>query len=171
MNKPDALRAYLTAALPDLEREPERLQVFIDAGKVIATGGRTLGFEYRYRLNLLFLDFAGHPDEIFVPLLIWLRDSERSLLQSFVSSGEGVRFEAEILDSGKADISVDLDLSEAVRVTRDGGGDLVVTHVAEPAEDPGFGPEPGYWQDTIYDPSGLQQLKLGDLVLFGSPEP
>ncbi|MFB4401228.1 phage tail protein, partial [Pseudomonas inefficax] len=34
MDKPNSLREHLLAAVPDLKRNPDRLLMFIDAGKV-----------------------------------------------------------------------------------------------------------------------------------------
>ena len=38
MYKPNSLRKHLTAANPDLKRDPDKLLVFADEGRLIATG-------------------------------------------------------------------------------------------------------------------------------------
>ena len=73
MLKPASLREHLTAALPQLRRDPEKLVVFIAGGGLHSTLTQSLSFEYRYTLRLLLLDYAGHADAVMAPLLIWLR--------------------------------------------------------------------------------------------------
>lgn len=162
MIKPDSLRLALTAAIPELKVNPDRLQVFIDKGRVVSTGrpaapGAEIlaAFEYRYRLNLLILDYAGHPDVVFAVILAWLADNQRDLLDRYVAGAkDGIPFEADILDPGKADFSIDLELSERVGVSRDQAGVLVYTHWPEPVVE---NPLEGH---------NLVKLTLGDFVVF-----
>lgn len=69
MIKPASLRAHLVAVLPDLARDADRLLVFIDAGSLVSTFQPALSFEYKYTLNLILTDYAGHPDSVMLPLL------------------------------------------------------------------------------------------------------
>jgi hypothetical protein len=132
MLKPDTLRAALTAACADLRTDPKRLVMMIDKGSIRATAVPGLSFEYRYTLQLLLLDFAGHPDQIMVPLIAWLFVNQNELLANPDKSRDGIGFNAELLDSGRVDLEITLVLTERVRVVRreDGGHD--VTHLPEP---------------------------------------
>lgn len=47
-------------------------------------------------------------------------------------SAEGLKFEADMLDRSKVDLSLTLPLTERVIVTRRGGGGFAVEHAAEP---------------------------------------
>lgn len=134
MQKHEALRAYLTQANPELARNPDALRMFVDQGRVVARGGAGMSFEYRYRLNILIVDYVGHEDAIFFPLVMWLADNERAALQNFERGAEAIQFEADILDNGAVDLSIEIELTEAVdAVPRAGGGhDLV--HRPEPAQ-------------------------------------
>jgi hypothetical protein len=58
MYKPDSLRAHLTAANPDLKRDPDKLLVFVDEGRLIATGTHSRSFEYAYKINVIITDFG-----------------------------------------------------------------------------------------------------------------
>jgi len=69
MYKPNSLRQHLAAAIPDLQRDPDRLLVFADEGNVVASATASLSFEYRFKLNLIVTDDAGDADAIMVALI------------------------------------------------------------------------------------------------------
>lgn len=132
MNKPDLLRAAWTAALPDLRHAADRLQLYIDKGTVRSLGGSGLGFEYAYTLRALFLDFAGHPDAIMAPLLHWLRTHQPDLLQNHDRVADGIGFEVDLLDGGKADVDLSIPLTERVLCQARPGGGFDLSHPPEP---------------------------------------
>lgn len=132
MNKPDSLRDHLLAAVPDLKGNPDRLLMFIDQGKVRCTAAVGLSFEYAYSLQIILTDFAGHPDSVMLPILGWLRSNQSELLVNLDKSAEGLKFEADILDRSKVDLSITLPLTERVIVSRQPDGRHTVTHAAEP---------------------------------------
>ena len=82
MLKPGSLRAHLTAALPELARDPEKLVVLARAGRTICTGTASLSFEYAYTLQVIVLDYAGHADAVVVPLLAWVARNQPELLDN-----------------------------------------------------------------------------------------
>lgn len=117
MDKPDALRAFITAAVPELLAQPEKLKVFVTQGRQVATGAHlSLSFELHYTLRLLLCDYASGPDAVMVPLLAWLSDNQPDLLENEARRERGIRFEAEVLNNTTVDLQIDLDLTEAVRV-------------------------------------------------------
>lgn len=130
MNKPDSLRALLLQAVPDLQED--RLLMFIDEGKVRCTGAESLSFEYGYNLQIILTDYAGHPDAVMVPLLGWLKVNQSELLENLDMSKEGVKFEADILDRTKVDLSITLPLTERVIVGTNGQGGTTIKHAGEP---------------------------------------
>lgn len=132
MNKPDSLREHLLAAVPDLARNPDRLLMFIDSGKVRCTAAVSLSFEYSYTLQIILTDFAGHPDSVMLPILGWLRVNQSELLANLDKSAEGLSFEADILDRSKVDLSLTLPLTERVVVKRLDDGSFDVSHPGEP---------------------------------------
>ena len=131
MYKPDSLRALLTAANPELARDPDRLVVFIDEGNLVATFAPGLSFEYRYVLNLVLTDYAGHPDAVMVPLLIWIQEHQSELLANPDNRGR-ISFEADVLANDRVDLSIKIPLTERVGVHPRSGGGHNVQHYHEP---------------------------------------
>ncbi|MFY9350382.1 MAG: phage tail protein [Sphingobium sp.] len=134
MLKPDRLRAALVEAAPEYGRDPDRLAIYIDQGRVatrLSPGNAS--FEYRYRLRATLLDFTGHPDIVMVALVKWLSVEQPDLLQRHETGSEAIGFEADVLAGGAIDLDISLQLTEAVVLRpREGGGhDLV--HLEEPA--------------------------------------
>lgn len=130
MKKPESLKALLLASVPGLKDKPENLSMFIDKGRIAARLTGSLSFEYRYTVNVVVQDFAGDVDALFVPLLAWVADQQPDLLER--DQQEPFSFEAEIIDGDLADISIDLELTERVLVTRTDDGP-VTTHLDEPS--------------------------------------
>ncbi|QNM96387.1 phage tail protein [Chitinimonas koreensis] len=147
MLKPQQLREHLARLVPGLATEPDKLLVFIKNGRIRSTGGGSLSFEYQYTLNVVLLDYAGHSDAVFVPILAWLRANQLDLLQNADRQAQGFKFEAEHLNNNSADLSIELALTERVLVKQVPGG-LDVRHPDEPA-DPHAGIE--RWQLFVKD--------------------
>lgn len=131
MYKPESLRALMTAVNPELARDPDRLVVFIDEGSMVSTFAEGLSFEYRYTLNLVFTDFAGHPDAIMVPLLTWIKVHQSELLAN-PTNRERIAFEADLLSNDAVDLSIKIPLTERVGVHPRPGGGHNVEHYPEP---------------------------------------
>lgn len=130
MNKPASLREALTLAIPELKTNPERMLMFIDRGQIVSTQAPNFCFEYYYTLNVVITDYSAHADTVFIPLLVWVREHQPDLLTGRADSG--MSFEAELINHSSTDISITLNLTEAVIVTQQ-SGKLVATHAAEPA--------------------------------------
>lgn len=147
MNKPESLRAHLLANVPELKHGHERLQIFIDQGRIRSTAAPGLSFEYSYTLNLILTDYAGHPDAIAVPLLAWLMVNQSELLTNLEKGKDAIQFEVDVLDSKSVDLSITLPLTERVIVKRLEDDSLSVVHADEP-------------QLTEYEEAGPMQLFL-----------
>jgi hypothetical protein len=120
MKKPETLRKMLEAFVPAIAADPTKLSMFVDKGRIAARAG-SLSLEYRYTLNIVVQDYAGEPDALMVPILAWIGQHQPDLLQRV--DQEPFRFESELLDADTADISIYIELDEAVRITlKDGGG-------------------------------------------------
>lgn len=144
MNKPESLRAHLLAAIPELKRNPDRLLVFIDNGSMRSTAAPGLSFEYSYTLNLILTDFAGHPDAVAIPLFAWVLVNQRELMENQERGRDAIKFEADILDNSKVDLSITLPLTERVIVKQQADGTLDVDHPEEPQLEPYY--PAGHWQ-------------------------
>lgn len=161
MYKPDSLRQALTRAVPEFERNPHRLHVFIDRGRLIATAAHNLTFEYAYSLNLVIKDFGGNPDDLMLPIVIWIARHQPQLLAKSVRGGECFTFEVDPLNNKAVDISITLPLSEKVTVEIGADGTPSTNHPIEPIYDPPFA--------GVDDQTLLWQLFLrDDLVAKGS---
>ncbi|WP_304308773.1 phage tail protein [Pseudacidovorax intermedius] len=135
MKKPQLLRDHITRACPDLATNPEKLTIFIERGNVLHTGTPALSFEYAYTLNLVVTDWADSPDVLVVPVIAWLKQHQPDLFDNPERRAKGFRFEAEVIDHQKADIAIELDLTETVAVaggTVDGVNRLTTRHIGEP---------------------------------------
>lgn len=148
MIKPDSLRAHLTAALPELKRDPDKLLVFVDRGSLVSTLAPGLSFEYRYTLNLILTDYAGHPDAVMVPLLVWLATHQPELLAN-PSLREQIAFEADLLANDKVDLDIKLPLTERVGVHPRAGSGYDVEHYPEPQLEANL--EAARWEVYIKD--------------------
>ncbi|WP_171014041.1 phage tail protein [Chitinivorax sp. B] len=74
----------------------------------IAAGLGSPSFEYRYQVTVGLLDFAGHTDQVMVPVLQWLRQHQPSLLQNTDTAREAIQFEAEILNHSSYDLKLQI---------------------------------------------------------------
>lgn len=141
MKKAQQLREHLALHVPALKSDPEALHVFIEKGALACRLG-SLSFEYRYDLNLIITDYAEHADTVMVPLLAWIAVNEPNLMQNPGTLEEVLRFEAEIIDHDKADLSITLPIRERVVVSKTLSG-YNAQHFPEPPL-PDLGGTPGW---------------------------
>ena len=124
MRKPDSLKALLLKTVPVIAKSPENLSCYVDKGRVAARATGSLSFEYRYTLNVLVEEYAGDRDALMVPVLAWIGDHQPDLLER--DKREPFKFEIDFLDQDSADIFIEIELSERVRVDRQPTGVKVV---------------------------------------------
>lgn len=134
MKKPKQIRALLERTLPYLRNNPERLQLFIDEGQVVATNARSLSFEYRYKLNVIITDFDRDMASVIVPLLAYLRINQNELFDNPDRRADGIRFECDYINNDTQDFSITLRLTERVKVERQ-AQQMAVTYLPEPQQD------------------------------------
>ncbi|MFC3338142.1 phage tail protein [Paracandidimonas soli] len=132
MLKPTAVRDIITRANPYLKRDPDKLQVFLDSGRIVARGAASLSYEYRYTLTIIVQDFPNHADQIILPMLAYLRTQQPELFENVELSNNLIRFDAEVINQDLIDLSMQVDLTERVIVAQQ-DGKLTATHVGEPA--------------------------------------
>lgn len=131
MRKADSLRRWLTAYLPYLKTHPDRLQIYVEGGRIAARKSRTLSFVYRYTLKVGIWEYAGNSDHIMVPLLAWIEKEQRELLRR--EDSDPFEFEAELLDGDVSDILISINLTEPVLVLpREDGSGYDIEHPPEP---------------------------------------
>lgn len=171
MNKAESLKQHLMASVRELRHHPDCLRVFLDAGTLRRTGTNSLSFEYGYTLNVILLEFPGHPDAVAIPLLAWVMENQRDLVDN-PDRKNAITFEADILDSNKVDLSIKLPITEMAIVKKQDDGTLVVTHPDEPQLEP-FLPA-GTW--SLYangdsEPLAVWESAAQDGVDLAMPHP
>jgi len=144
MLKPNSLRAALTASLVDadgvkiLERNPEKLAIFIEQGRIAGRLGGSIGFEWRYKLTAILTDFTGDVDAVALIVMLWLAEHQPELLGNHQAGNEAVKFDADIIDASTIDLQLELELNETVDAKPRAGGGYDVTHRAEQIAWPNF---------------------------------
>lgn len=122
MRKLGALRRHLTTVLPELAREPDALDIYVVNGTLVTRLGANLGYEQRYTARVVLQNFRGTPEQVFLPLLLWLRAEQPELIQNHDTGNDQIRFSVDVLDQNAVDIEFDLPLTEAIDVMPDGAG-------------------------------------------------
>lgn len=155
MLKPNHIREIITRANPHLRRDPDKLQVFLDSGRIVCRGAKSLSYEYAYTLNVIVQDYPGHADLIIIPLLAYLRAQQPELFENREKSDQVIRFDAEFLNHKTLDLSIEIDLTERVLVEPSDVG-FTATYIGEP-EHPEF-PNKDIVIDLYDRPQGNKHL-------------
>ncbi|MDC9603924.1 phage tail protein [Xenorhabdus griffiniae] len=134
MIKPNLLREMIVSHDPFFIQNPDRLEVFVTKGNLIATGTHSASFLYQYQLEVLALDYPHPLDNLSIPILAWARLHQPDLLFNPERRKDGFRFEVDLLNNDTADILFTLPASERVIVNRENGR-LAPTHLDEPSPD------------------------------------
>lgn len=131
MIKPASLRAAITASLPELLNHPDKLQVFIDQGKIRSTAAATSSFEWSYTVEVFLLDFTGDENVLIVAILDWCRIHQLEILDR--NDPEDFTFEADIINHQAIDLSLKLKLTERI-IVNGTGADRTIIHAPEPEQ-------------------------------------
>lgn len=111
MKKHELLRAALADFMPDFARDPDRLAMWVEKGRITARLGPQRGFAWEYELNVLFSGFVGDPSWLMFCICDWLRVQQPELL---ASGADGFSFEVDVLGEKTFDVQVTLPLRDAV---------------------------------------------------------
>ena len=132
MKKAAELREHLLASVPWLKKNPDKLFMFIEGGRVGARRSNSLSFTYSYDLKVLLIDCPVAFDLITVPLLAWLSVNQPERLHHPDKTGQVFDFVAEVIDKKTTDLELTLQLTENVLVEKIEEGHTI-RHLAEPA--------------------------------------
>lgn len=165
MWKLDSLRRLILQAVPKLAENPENLIVRATGGQVLATGADSLSYEYLYTAEITVLDYAGHADALFVPLVAWLRVNQSDALDNADKRQKALLFDVEQLNDTAADVGIRVPLREAVIVKPDPDHPTrySATHPKEPCH-PGGNCVAEHWE--LY----LKDQKLCEWDIDAPPE-
>ncbi|WP_210452347.1 phage tail protein [Pantoea ananatis] len=140
MLKADLLRTAIVAQQPWFRDNPDRLEVYVTSGKVMAGGTASASYRYEYELNVLAMDYPYDLDSLTVPVLAWARRHQPALLLNPELRRDGISFDAELLSNDTADILFNIKASEMVIVTFGADGKPQVKHRDEPVNAEVFPP-------------------------------
>lgn len=138
MYKANSLRQHLQAAVPDLQRDPDKMVILVKDGRIVSGGEQSLSFEYQATVMVLVLDYAGHADAIMLPILVWLRTHQPEYFDNPALRDKSFRFAAEFNNAKTIDLQIELDLTERVRVSHQDSSETTppgrynIEHVGEP---------------------------------------
>ena len=165
MWKLQSLRSLIESAVPELKRDPERLIVMATDGAAVSTLAGGLSFEYRYTAAITVLDYTGHTDALFVPILAWVRVNQSDVLDNPTSQSRGIEFSVDHLNTSAVDIGIRVPLTERAIVKPDPqhATRFNVTHPKEPCH-PGGQCLPEHWE------LWLQDKKLAEWDIPAPPE-
>lgn len=163
MKKPDSLRAALSAADPELARNPTDLIMWIDQGSIASPMTAAFHFAYSYQLNVLLLGYARKQVPLVIAMLHWLRVQQPDLL---TPNKDAISFDVDFMDNATVDLQFKLQLTEQVHAVRreDGGFDMQILDEPDPllADD----------LPLVEDPPPLTSLWFdGERLIPGPPLP
>jgi len=147
MWKLQSLRNIIESANPDLKRDPQNLIVIAQQGRAVSTLAGGLSFEYEYTIDVTVLNYVGHTDALFVPILAWVRVNQSDLLAHPEKQAKGLAFRVELMDNNAADVEIRVPVTERVIVQPDTTHPtrLNAFHPPEP-EHPGMNAMAEHWQ-------------------------
>src|SRR3546814_8804421 len=96
MKKPDSLRAALSAADPELARNPTDLIMWIDQGSIASPMTAAFHFAYSYQLNVLLIGYARKQIPLVIAMLHLLRAQQPDLLNP---NKDAIRFDVAFMDN------------------------------------------------------------------------
>lgn len=131
MNKLNSLRQALIDAIPQLSAHPEMLRFSVENGNIDARLSVSLSFEKKYTLKGLVKNFVGESNQLFVPLLAWLRENQPDIFTLDEGRKNGYLFQIVMNEDESKDISFSLQLTERILVTEE-NGTLCASYSPEP---------------------------------------
>ncbi len=131
MHKLKSLRQALIDAIPQLNANPERLQMSVGGGNIDARQAFSLSFEKQYALNAKVSGFTGDSEGFFVPVLAWLRENQPDIFTLDEGRKNGYTFAIVLNDDDTMDITISVQLTERILVSQDQGA-LHATYSPEP---------------------------------------
>jgi hypothetical protein len=129
MQKPTDLRTAITAAYPEFARDPDRLTMWVEDGRVRSPMTANRGFTCEYTLNITVVAMTTDPGVLFLAINDWCRTNQPDLLTALPNAGYS--FEADLIDRQTIDLHITLKLTEQIALVADGSG-LALQSVPEP---------------------------------------
>lgn len=134
MKKPNQLRKILEQSIPDFVKNPDRLQLYVDGGQVVATAAESFSFEYRYTLNIIVTDFSQDIASLIVPIIAYLRINQPEIFENPQRRENAFKFQVDYNNNNTADISFEIMLTERV-VAKQTADEVKMHYAKEPVWD------------------------------------
>ena len=119
MPKPATLRAALTTAYPEFTRDPDRLNMWVEDGRVRSPMTPARGFTCEYTLNITIINMTGDPAVLFLAINDWCRTQQPDLMSP--APHAGYTFETDIIDLQTIDLHIKLKLTEPIAMVTNAG--------------------------------------------------
>lgn len=129
MRKIQTLQAAIFAALPELQKDNDRVRLWIERGTARSTQTENRGLVFAFQLNVLVVEMASDIAVLFLAVFEWLRINQPELM---MPNKDGITFDADILDNTTADVLLQLQLDQAVSATPQPGGGYALEYRGEP---------------------------------------
>ena len=129
MQKIDSLRDAILKALPELRRDRDRIKIWVERGSAKATQTPDQSFAFGFQLNVLIVEMRSDIAVLAHAVFHWLRANQPELI---VPGAQGFTFDADYLDNRCADVELQLQLDQAVKVTKNAEGKFDLDYRAEP---------------------------------------
>ena len=112
MQKPNTLRAEIERQLPELAQNPDKLNMNITRGKIIANKG-SLSHTTEYTLTILITDFTSDIEFLKTTIIHWAQANQPDILGAGNTPNQRtLSFEADILSNQSYDLLIELPLTE-----------------------------------------------------------
>ncbi|WP_439239060.1 phage tail protein [Lonepinella sp. BR2919] len=133
MKKPNQIRKVLEQANPFFVANPDKLQLFIDDGKIIRTGTDNLSFELQYSLNIIVTDYPDDIARLTVPLLAYLQINQPELFANPDLRDKAIRFLPDFNNNNTSDIHFEISpITERVVVKQSQADSVILDYKPEP---------------------------------------
>lgn len=133
MKKLNQIRKVLEKSNPFFLKNPDRLQLWIEDGKVIRTGTDNLSFYFEYSLNIVVTDYPDDIATLTVPILSYLQINQPELFQNKQLRESAVKFTPDFNNNNTADIHFEISpMTERVLVTDKKDDSVIIDYKPEP---------------------------------------
>ncbi|WP_276681454.1 phage tail protein [Thalassolituus oleivorans] len=129
MNKLNSLKEQLINMIPQLKKQPDKLVIFADEGTIKGEFQKSMSWQYEWKTIIIIEDFHGHPDTLFLPIVLWCAKNQRDLKR------DDIKFIIDHLDNDRSHIRIELPTDQRVIVTTDENGNYTTTNPTEPSPD------------------------------------
>ncbi|EIJ69416.1 phage tail protein [Pasteurella bettyae] len=136
MKKLNQIRNVFEKSNPFFVKNPDKLQLWIDDGKVIRTGTENLSFYFEYKLNIVVTDYPEDIATLTVPILSYLQINQPELFQNTNLRESAVKFTPDFNNNNTADIHFEIShMTERVLVTDKKDDSVIIDYKPEPVWD------------------------------------